>query len=270
MTDAFNRRDFDSIMALYSQTSVWDTSAIGLGVHKGPEAVRAFHEDWQRAYEDFEMVMTDFEEIGNGITITVFDQRARPTGGSGFVELRFGLVTTWADGLVQRATAYTDIGEARAAAERLARERSMPTRENAPAPTLVELAQRTLDAANAGDFDALQDLYAPDAVWNAPGADIVEERFEGNAAIRRFLESWYLMLEESEVRAEEICDVGSGVILAQLVQQGRPPGGTGSIEFRHATVSVWVAGLIVENSAYIDVDEARAAAERLAKERADG
>jgi len=71
MTDAFNRRDFDSVAALYSQSAVWDTSAIGLGVHEGQEAVLAFHEDWQRAYEDYEMVITDFEEIGNGITITL-------------------------------------------------------------------------------------------------------------------------------------------------------------------------------------------------------
>jgi hypothetical protein len=124
MTDAFNRRDFDGIMAVYSQTPTWDTSAVGLGIHEGREAVRAFHEDWQRAYEDFEIVITDLEDLGNGVTVTVFYQRGRPKGGSGFVELRFALVTTWTDGLVEGAIAYTDIDEARAAAEHLARERA--------------------------------------------------------------------------------------------------------------------------------------------------
>ena len=123
MTDAFNRRDVDGVMASYSQCPVWDTSAVGLGVHEGRDAVRAFHEDWQRAYEDFEGVVTSLEDLGNGVVVTVFYNRARPAGGTGFVELRFALVMTWSDGLVEQVTAYTDIAEARAAAERLAEER---------------------------------------------------------------------------------------------------------------------------------------------------
>jgi ketosteroid isomerase-like protein len=119
LTDAFNRRDFDAIMAGYSQSPVWDTSAVGLGIHEGREAVRAFHEDWQRAYEDFEGVVTDLEDLGNGVTITTFRHRGRPTGSSGSVELRFVLVTMWADGLMERVTAYTAIDDARAAAEQL-------------------------------------------------------------------------------------------------------------------------------------------------------
>jgi ketosteroid isomerase-like protein len=167
--------------------------------------------------------------------------------------------------MVQGDAAPDPIHEARAAAEHMSEESAM--HDEVPNPSLVELAQRTLDAANAADFDALQRLYAPDAVWNAPGANIVEERFEGNVARRQFLESRYATLEASEVLAEEIRDLRNGVILAQLVQRGIPPGGTVSIEFRHATVSVWVNGLIVENSAYTDIDEARAAAEQLAQER---
>jgi ketosteroid isomerase-like protein len=123
MTDAFNRRDFDGVMARYSHAPVWDTSAVGLGVHEGRAAVRAFHEDWQRAYEDFEGVVTSLDDLGRGVTLTVFRQRARPKGGSGSVELQFALVSTWADGLIEKVTAYTDIAEARAAAERLAEER---------------------------------------------------------------------------------------------------------------------------------------------------
>ncbi len=122
-TDAFNRRDFDGIMAMYSQNPVSDTSAVGLGVHEGREAVRAFHEDWQKAYEDFKGVVEDLRDLGNGVTITIFHQRATPHGGSGSVELRFALVTTWVDGRAERVTAYTDIDEARAAAQRLAMER---------------------------------------------------------------------------------------------------------------------------------------------------
>jgi ketosteroid isomerase-like protein len=96
-------------MDLYSRHPVWDTSAVGLGVHEGRDAVRTFHEDWQRGYEDFEMVVTDLKDLGNGVTVTVFDQRGRPKGGTGFVELPFALVTTWTEGLADQATAYADV-----------------------------------------------------------------------------------------------------------------------------------------------------------------
>jgi hypothetical protein len=39
-----------------------------------------------------------------------------------FVERRVAAVAVWADGLIERLTTYTDIDEARAAAERLAEE----------------------------------------------------------------------------------------------------------------------------------------------------
>jgi hypothetical protein len=53
------------------------------------------------------------------VTFSVARQRARLPDTSGFVELRSGQVTTWTDGLVERSTLYTDVDEARAAAERL-------------------------------------------------------------------------------------------------------------------------------------------------------
>jgi hypothetical protein len=40
-----------------------------------------------------------------------------------FVELRYAVVATWVDGLIQRITSYADIDQARADAERLAQER---------------------------------------------------------------------------------------------------------------------------------------------------
>jgi len=121
--DAFNRRDFDGLMTRYSQNPVWDTSAVGLGVHEGREAVRAFQEEWLQAYEDFEGVVAELCDLGNGISMAVFQHRAKPTGGSGFVEFRFALVTTWTGGLVERVTAFTDVDEARSAAGRLAEDR---------------------------------------------------------------------------------------------------------------------------------------------------
>jgi ketosteroid isomerase-like protein len=53
----------------------------------------------------------------------MFIQRGRPPDSTGWVELRYAAVYTWRDGLIERATQYSDIDEARAAAERLAQER---------------------------------------------------------------------------------------------------------------------------------------------------
>ena len=39
------------------------------------------------------------------------------------------------------------------------------------------------------------------------------------------------------------------------------------VEFRDARVMIWADGLIERTTAFLDIDEARAAAERLARER---
>jgi hypothetical protein len=50
-------------------------------------------------------------------------QRGRPEGSSEFVELRLAAVAILREGLIERFATDTEIDEARAAAERLARER---------------------------------------------------------------------------------------------------------------------------------------------------
>jgi hypothetical protein len=50
-------------------------------------------------------------------------QAGHLAGGTGHVRYRFARITTWADGVAIRVIGSPDIDEARAAAERLARER---------------------------------------------------------------------------------------------------------------------------------------------------
>lgn len=61
--------------------------------------------------------------------------------------------------------------------------------------------------------------------------------------------------------------MGNGVVFAVARQTGRAPDGAGRIQQRPAFVSELVEGLIVRVAVYDDIDEARAAAERLAEER---
>jgi hypothetical protein len=73
--------------------------------------------------------------------------------------------------------------------------------------------------------------------------------------------------KEYSLDEETILDLGNGVTFAVLLQKGRPVGSTGVVELRYIQVTTWVDGLIVCITPYTDIDQARAAAERLAEER---
>ena len=88
--------------------------------------------------------------------------------------------------------------------------------------------------------------------------------FEGVAAIRGFFEDFTSAYEEYEVEPEEILDLGNGVTLGVGLQQGRPVGNSRRVQMRFASVAIWIKGAVVSQAMYTDVDEARAAAERLA------
>ncbi len=129
---------------------------------------------------------------------------------------------------------------------------------------LVELGHRFLEATNRRDLDAMQSFFAPDAVWEVMA---LGTSFEGLTAIRAFSEEWLGSYEEFEVDVEELLDLGNGVTFGVLVQKARPAGSVGYVRYRFAQVVTWVDGVIVRIAGYNDIDQARAAAERLAEER---
>ena len=136
--------------------------------------------------------------------------------------------------------------------------------EESTTPDLVELVRRLSEALNRLDFDAAVSFYAPDAVWEGRASGMT---FEGRTAIRGFWEDMTAAYEEFEWRSEEILDLGNGATFVVDRASGRPVGSTGWVELRLAIVAVWEEGLIVRGTTYTDIDEARAAAERLAEER---
>jgi ketosteroid isomerase-like protein len=121
--EAVKRRDIDAGLSNFRPDAVWDDSAIGLGTHEGRAAMREHVEVWMGSYEDFEIVIDELCDLGNGVVFAVNLQKGRPVGSIGFVQLRYADITIWAEGLIEHYTTYTDIDEARAAAERLAQER---------------------------------------------------------------------------------------------------------------------------------------------------
>jgi ketosteroid isomerase-like protein len=122
--DAVNRRDFDQFAGFFDSDSVWDLSPMGLGIYEGSSAVLAFVEDWNGAYEEFELVLEEVLDLGNEVVFAVVLQRARLTNSAAEVRMRYASVNSRAGELFERITNYLDIEEAHAAAERLAKERN--------------------------------------------------------------------------------------------------------------------------------------------------
>ena len=77
------------------------------------------------------------------------------------------------------------------------------------------------------------------------------------------------LFEDLTIEADEILDLGNGVVLTLYHQEGRPIGASSYVRVRSAMVMLWADAVIVRNTVYpeSDIDEARAAAERLAEER---
>jgi ketosteroid isomerase-like protein len=122
-TEPVNERDYDAMMRFWPADGAWDLSPLGLGVYEGRTAVRRFFEDWIGAYEDFHIEFEEIRDLGNGVAFAVFVQTARPAGSVGSVQLRYASVAVWREGLIARSTQYSDVDDARAAAERLAQHR---------------------------------------------------------------------------------------------------------------------------------------------------
>ena len=130
---------------------------------------------------------------------------------------------------------------------------------------LVGLARQTYEAVSRGDFDAAMSFFAPDVVYDLSEAGL--GTYEGEEAVRGFFEDWHRSWEERHFEEEELLDLGHGVVLSVVRERGRLVGGDGRVEQRIAQLATYVNGKIQSLKDYRDIDEGRAAAERLAQER---
>jgi len=121
--EAMNRRDVDTLASFFALDAVWDLSPMGLGTYGPRPAIRAFLEEWIGSYEWFELVLEEVVGLAGGVVFAVVVQHGRLPGSGGELDMRYASVNSGVDGRFERVTNYTDINEARAAAERLAEER---------------------------------------------------------------------------------------------------------------------------------------------------
>ena len=121
--DALNRRDFDALLRLYAPDAELDFNAWGIGTFEGLTAIRGFAEDWLGNYEEYLAGAEKILDLGHGVVFVAYREVARPMASQGRLDRRQAQVTLLREGSIERMTMYADPDEARAAAERLARER---------------------------------------------------------------------------------------------------------------------------------------------------
>ena len=139
--------------------------------------------------------------------------------------------------------------------------------EESTTPDLVERVRDLLDAASHKDgtiFDAnvFALFFAPDALF-LTGVG----RFEGRDAIRRYVEDFHSSYDEQSFAPDEVHDLGNGVAWFSAVATGRLRGTRADVHLRFAVVVTHASGVVSQWTDYATIDEARAAAERLAEER---
>ena len=136
--------------------------------------------------------------------------------------------------------------------------------EKSMTPDLIGLARLLNEAFNRRDWDAVESFFAPDAV--TVGVEGIGT-FEGAPAIRGFYEDAASSYDRVHVEFEEIIDFGNGVTFAVVLVTGHPVGSSAEVRIRHGSVASRTEAVIERLTAFMDIDEGRAAAERLAAER---
>jgi hypothetical protein len=145
----------------------------------------------------------------------------------------------------------------------------MPEQEST-APDPVELTRHMFDAppepaSASAAVEAFTRFFAPSVDWESVGLGTI---FEGLAAARGFVADWLGRFDQYDVDVEEILDLGHGVVLARTGQAGRPVGSSALMPREVMVyVFVWEQGTITRVVSSGDTAAARAAAERLARER---
>ena len=138
--------------------------------------------------------------------------------------------------------------------------------EESTTPDLVELTRQSIEAANRRDFDASATRFAPGAVFDVSSVGMGS--FEGATAILGYLADWTGSYDQQELRKWEGHHLGSGVVFVVTVFDAKPRASQSRVQEQWAFTVTWTGDMITRVVASRDIAEARAAAERLAEERA--
>jgi ketosteroid isomerase-like protein len=124
LIDTWNRGDVEATLSLLARDAVWEATGPGAEHLQGLTAIRGHLEDNLRPYEEYQVRLEEFLDLGNGVSFSVTLHMGRLVGGSGVVQMRLAAVVLREGGLIMRVRTTIDPDEARADAERLAEERA--------------------------------------------------------------------------------------------------------------------------------------------------
>jgi ketosteroid isomerase-like protein len=129
----------------------------------------------------------------------------------------------------------------------------------------VEILRFASRATRCRDLDGLVALLRSDVVYDL--SDLGLGTFSSVDAVRAFLKGWWEPYTSVEWIADEMEDLGAGVVLTTNTHTARLQGSSEPMRYRDAYVLRITNGQVERLTAYRDADQARAAAERLAEER---
>ena len=94
---------------------VWDMSCFRgwpeQPFYEGVEGMYAFNHDWFEPFDDLEFAVEGYHEAGDDV-VTIVRQHGRARASGVPVEMRYAVVTSVRDGLLERAKVYAEPGEA--------------------------------------------------------------------------------------------------------------------------------------------------------------
>jgi ketosteroid isomerase-like protein len=129
---------------------------------------------------------------------------------------------------------------------------------------LRELTRTAFAAWNDRRFDEVLRFFHEDAVWDmTPFGLAGVTEYHGHAGLKRFFEEWLEVFPDSSIEVEQV-EVREPWTLAVVAQQ--VSGGTSHtpVPFRYGGVGRWRDGRLELVRNHPDLDEARAAFDRLA------
>jgi len=131
-------------------------------------------------------------------------------------------------------------------------------------PDPEDAVRRSMEAFDRRNWDAAVAFFTHDCTWDSPEGLGVSA---GRDAIRGLFQDRRAAFEHFEQDLEEFCDPGNSVTFCVVLQRGQLRGSSGMVALRIAMVFTWRDGLVERVTVYTAIDQARAAAKRLAQER---
>jgi ketosteroid isomerase-like protein len=120
----------------------------------------------------------------------------------------------------------------------------------------VETIRQAFAAFDSEGFDGLAEFWHPDINWRAmEGAPDDVGVFTGHDAMRRYLDDWLEMFDDSRIEVEEFIDAGDRVVVMQH-GSGKSKRTGIPVDMRYAVVYTVQDGKIVRGREYATRDEA--------------